>query len=100
VAGHGFYFLRNDAVRLDMALQNFALDHLAKEGFQLVSTPDLARNDILAGAGFVARGPETQIYSIADSDLSLIATSEITLAGMLSGEIIEAAELPILLAGL
>lgn len=100
VTGHGFYFLKNDAVLLDMALQSFALHYLAKEGFQLVSTPDLARNEVLAGTGFVPRGPETQIYSIADSDLSLIATAEITLAGMLAGEIIEASELPILLCGL
>ena len=100
VTGHGFYFLKNDAVLLDMALQSFALHYLAKEGFQLVSTPDMARNEVLAGTGFVPRGPETQIYSIADSDLSLIATAEITLAGMLAGEIKEAAELPILLCGL
>ena len=100
VSGHGFYFLRNEAVLLDLALQNFALHHLASEGFQLVTTPDLARNEILYGTGFVPRGPETQIYSIADSDLSLIATAEITLAGMLAGEIVEASDLPILLAGL
>jgi len=100
VTGHGFYFLRNEAVLLDLALQNFALHHLAAEGFLPVATPDLARNEMLMGTGFVPRGPETQIYSIADSDLSLIATSEITLAGMLAGTIVEAAELPILLAGL
>ncbi len=100
VSGHGFYFLKNDAVLLDLALQSFALHFLAKEGFQLVSTPDMARNEILQGTGFVPRGPETQIYSIADSDLSLIATAEITLAGMLSGEILEESALPILLCGL
>ncbi|MDF2095344.1 serine--tRNA ligase [Aquibaculum arenosum] len=99
VAGHGFYFLRNEAVLLDMALQSFALHRLVQEGFTLVSTPDLARNEVLAGTGYVPRGPETQIYSIADSDLSLIATSEITLAGMLSGKILEQADLPILLCG-
>lgn len=100
VSGHGFYFLKNDAVLLDLALQSFALHFLAKEGFQLVSTPDMARNEILQGTGYVPRGPETQIYSIADSDLSLIATAEITLAGMLSGEILEESALPILLCGL
>ncbi|WP_366556042.1 serine--tRNA ligase [Aquibaculum sediminis] len=100
VAGHGFYFLRNEAVLLDMALQSFALHRLVQEGFTLVSTPDMARNEVLAGTGFVPRGPETQIYSIADSELSLIATAEITLAGMLAGEILEEANLPILLCGL
>lgn len=100
VAGHGFYFLRNEAVLLDMALQSFALHRLVQEGFTLVSTPDMARNEMLAGTGFVPRGPESQIYSIADSDMSLIATAEITLAGMLAGEILEEADLPILLCGI
>jgi len=100
VAGHGFYFLRNEAVLLDMALQSWALHRLVAEGFTLVSTPDMARNEVLAGTGYVPRGPETQIYSIADSDLSLIATAEITLAGMLAGEILEGKRLPILLCGL
>ena len=45
---------------------------------------------MLHGTGYIPRGPETQIYSIADSDLSLVATAEITLGGMLSDEILEA----------
>jgi seryl-tRNA synthetase len=41
----------------------------------------------LVGTGFIRAGPETQIYSIEDSDLSLVATAEITLAGSLAGDI-------------
>jgi seryl-tRNA synthetase len=100
VAGHGFYFLKNDAVLLELALQRYALDVLMKEGFTPTTTPDLARNEILRGTGYIPRGPETQIYSIADSDLSLIATAEITLGGLLSGEILEAEQLPIKLCGI
>ena len=65
VAGHGFYFLKNDAVLLELALQRYALDVLMKEGFTPTITPDLARQEILQGIGFIPRGPETQIYSIA-----------------------------------
>ena len=36
---------------------------------------------MLVGTGFIPRGPETQIYSVEDADLSMIATAEITLAG-------------------
>ena len=93
VAGHGFYFLKNDAVLLELALQHYALDVLMGEGFTPTITPDLARNEILQGTGFIPRGPETQIYSIADSDLSLVATAEITLGGLLAGEILEAEQL-------
>ena len=82
VAGHGFYFLKNDAVLLELALQRYAIDLLMDEGFTPTITPDLARNEILQGIGFNPRGPETQIYSIENSDLSLVATAEITLGGL------------------
>jgi seryl-tRNA synthetase len=94
VAGHGFYFLKNEAVLLELALQRYALDVLLAEGFTPATTPDLARNEILEGVGYIPRGPETQIYSIVSSDLSLVATAEITLGGLLAGEILEAEDLP------
>ncbi len=100
VAGHGFYFLKNDAVLLELALQRYALDLLTREGFTPTITPDLARNEVLHGTGYTPRGPETQIYSIADSDLSLVATAEITLGGLLSDQILEAEELPIKICGI
>jgi seryl-tRNA synthetase len=99
VTGHGFYFLKNEAVLLELALQRYALDVLQAEGFTLAATPDLARNEILEGIGFIPRGPETQIYSIEGSDLSLVATAEITLGGMLAGQVLEADRLPIKICG-
>ena len=100
VAGHGFYFLKNDAVLLELALQRYALDLLIAEGFTPTITPDLARNEILQGTGYIPRGPETQIYSIADSDLSLVATAEITLGGLLTYTILEVDQLPIKVCGI
>jgi len=100
VAGHGFYFLTNAGVLLELALQRYAIDILAREGFTLMSTPDLARDTILEGTGFMPRGPETQIYSIAGSDLSLVATAEITLGGAYHERIFAPAELPLKLAGI
>ena len=93
VAGHGFYFLKNEAVLLELALQRYALEVLLAEGFTPMTTPDLARNEVLEGIGFIPRGPETQIYSIDQSDLSLVATAEITLGGLLAGQTIEAERL-------
>ena len=100
VAGSKFYFLRGDAVLLELGLVRYALDNLIERGYEPTITPDLARDDVLVGTGFIPRGPETQIYSIEDSDLSLIATAEITLAGSLAGEILNEDRLPIRLAGL
>ena len=71
-----------------------------REGFTPTITPDLARNEILQGIGFIPRGPETQIYSIADSDLSLVATAEITLGGMLADKVLEEEELPLKYCGI
>ncbi len=100
VAGHGFYFLTNDAVLLELALQRYAIDLLMRENFTVMTTPDLARDTILEGTGFMPRGPETQIYSITGSDLSLVATAEITLGGAMHERIFEAEELPLKLCGI
>ncbi len=100
VAGHGFYFLKNDAVLLELALQQYAIDKLIREGFTPTITPDLARNEILSGIGFIPRGPETQIYSVDGTDLSLVATAEITLGGLLSDTILEAEQLPVKMCGI
>src|SRR5918994_2551882 len=95
VAGSKFYFLRGDAVLLELGLVRYALDMLIEHGYEPAITPDLARDEALIGTGFMPRGPETQIYSVENSDLSLIATAEIPLAGSLAGEIVEGERLPI-----
>ena len=100
VAGAGFYFLKNELVLLDLALQRYALDVLIEEGFTPTTTPDLARNEILNGTGYIPRGPETQIYSIENTDLSLIATAEIPLGGLLAGVTVAAEDLPMKLCGI
>ena len=99
VAGHGFYYLRNEAVLLEMALIQYVLQKLVAAGFTLYTTPDLARDDVLEGIGFNPRGNETQIYSVHGTDLSLVATAEITLGGMYKDQILEGATLPIMAAG-
>ncbi|MCL4109597.1 UNVERIFIED_CONTAM: hypothetical protein GTU68_049190 [Idotea baltica] len=99
VAGHGFYYLKNDAVMLEMALIQFALEKLRSEGFTLYTTPDVARDSVLEGIGFNPRGNETQIYSVQDSDLSLVATAEITLGGAMQDQVVDVADLPIKRAG-
>jgi len=100
VAGHGFYFLKNEAVLLETALVQFALEKLRDEGFTLFTTPDLARDDVLEGIGFIPRGPETQIYSIENSPLSLVATAEITLGGSLKDQVLDTGDLPQRFCGL
>lgn len=99
VTGNKFYFLKNEAVLLELALVQFGSRLLQKEGFTLFITPDLARREILDGIGFSPRGESTQIYNVENTDLSLVATAEITLGGLLSGQTLEAENLPLLYAG-
>jgi seryl-tRNA synthetase len=100
VAGQKFYYLKNEAVLLELGLQRFALDILLEEGFTPYLTPDVARPGILEGLGFNPRGAETQIYSIANEDLCLIGTAEITLGGLYADAILQEDELPIQMAGI
>jgi seryl-tRNA synthetase len=99
VTGANFYFLKNEAVLLELALMRFALDALRHEGFTLYTTPDMARMKVLEGTGFNPRGAETQIYRIEGQDLGLIATAEITLGGLLMDQILPAERLPIKAGG-
>lgn len=100
VTGAKFYYLKGKLVLLEQALTRFALDYLVKEGFLPMSTPDLAKDEVIVGAGFSPRGPEAQIYSLENSDLSLIGTAEITLGGYHMDELIPLASMPIKYAGL
>src|SRR5438128_206537 len=100
VAGQKFYFLKNDAVLLELALVQYAMGALIREGYTPIITPDVARNEVLEGIGFIPRGPETQIYSLENTDLCLIATAEITLGGMHRDQILDELQLPIKYVGL
>ncbi|RDB31599.1 serine--tRNA ligase [Candidatus Similichlamydia laticola] len=95
VVGAKFCFFKNEAVRISLALIQFVIDFLFKKNkFSLLETPDLAREEIVEGTGFNPRGESSQIYKIANSDLCLIGTSEVTVAGFLSGSVLNAEDLP------
>ncbi len=99
VSGSNFYYLKNQAALLELALINYAFDILTKEEFVPIITPDLARQKFYTGIGYLPQGPEAQTFEIKDSDLGLIATAEITLAGLHSDEIINEKDLPKKYAG-
>jgi seryl-tRNA synthetase len=100
VAGSSFYFLKNEAVLLEVGFLRYALDILRKRGFVLHSTPDLASTRVLGATGYNPRGDETQIYSVQGTDLCLIATAEIPLGGMLMDQTVPEKALPMKLAGI
>ena len=98
LSGARFAYLKGPLVMVEMALVSWALDLLQGEGFEPVIPPVLVREEALFGTGFLP-DTEQQIYRLADDDLYLTGTSEVALAGLNAGEIIEQADLPLRYAG-
>ncbi|MDC7127353.1 MAG: serine--tRNA ligase [Spirochaetales bacterium] len=100
VSGPKFYYLKNEAVILEMALTRYAVDVVMKHGFTPTITPDVAKEEILEGIGFNPRGAESNIYTVQDTGTCLVGTAEITLGGYHSDKIFSKEELPIKMAGI
>ena len=100
VAGQKFYYIKNQAVILQMALERYAMDIVLKHGFTPFITPDIAKEEILNGIGFNPRGAESNIYTIEGTDTCLVGTAEITLGGYYQNTILDKKDLPIRMTGL
>ena len=98
LSGARFAYLRGELVFLELALVRWALGKLHGHGFEPVLPPVLVREEALYGTGFLP-DTEQQIYSLPDDDLFLVGTSEVALASLHAGEIVEAGELPRRYAG-
>jgi seryl-tRNA synthetase len=98
VSGARFFYLKNDLVLLNIALQKFALDFLKKKGFELFYTPFMLRSDVVSKAAELADFGE-MLYKIDGEDLYLIATAEQTLAAYHFDEMLKEEELPKTYAG-
>lgn len=94
ISGARFYFLKNELVKLGLALSTFALDYLSKEGYTIIQPPYLIRKEAMEGAVILSDFEET-IYKIENEDLYLIGTSEHPMASMHMDEILEGKKLPI-----
>ncbi len=99
VAGERFYYLKNELVLLDIALQKFALDVLRKKGFTIISPPLMIRRKPYEGVVDLSDF-EMVTYKIEGEDSYLIATSEHPMAAMFMDEILDANKLPLMLAGI
>ncbi len=98
IAGARFYFLKNQLVRLNQSLIQFALDFLADNNYTPLQTPYLINKNSMEGA-IIAQDFEDVIYKTEGEDLYLIGTSEHAVVSMHSDEIIEGKNLPIRYAG-
>ncbi len=98
LSGARFAYLRGDLVFIELALVRWVLEKLRGHGFEPVVPPVLVREEALFGTGFLP-DTEQQIYSLPEDDLYLVGTSEVALASLHAGEIIDPAELPLRYAG-
>ena len=94
VAGSRFYFLKNEAVLMRMALAQMFINRLALDGFTPTDTPCLAKSSTLFGTGYHPFSKKDN-FKIQDSDLSLIGTSEQVLVSQHMGEVLKEEELPL-----
>src|SRR5919108_4480068 len=98
VSGARFYFLKNELVKMNQALVNFALDFLSERSYTLIQPPYMIRKEPMAGA-VILNDFHDVIYKIEEEDLYMIGTSEHAIASMHMNEILEAKKLPIRYAG-
>nr|AIF04890.1 seryl-tRNA synthetase (SARS, serS) [uncultured marine thaumarchaeote KM3_177_A10] len=98
-AGARFYYLRGDLVKLNQSIIQYALDFLAKKGYEMFQPPYMIKKDAMEGA-IIADDFEDSIYKIEGEDLYLIGTSEHAMVSMYKDEILEGKDLPIKCAAL
>ncbi|MFT4034629.1 MAG: serine--tRNA ligase [Patulibacter sp.] len=98
LSGSRFALLKGQLVQLELALVQWVMSRLATEGFTPVIPPVLVREEALLGTGFLP-DTEQQIYTLPAEELYLVGTSEVALASMHAGEILEVSELPLRYAG-
>jgi seryl-tRNA synthetase len=98
LSGSRFAYLRGDLVMLELALVQWTMARLRGHGFEPVIPPVLVREQALYGTGFLP-DTEQQIYHLPEDDLYLAGTSEVALASLHAGEILDAEDLPRRYAG-
>jgi seryl-tRNA synthetase len=98
VSGSRFAYRMGAVALTELALYRFALDRLVSRGFVPVLPPVLVREEAMEGTGFLPTD-EVNIYRIERDDLYLTGTSEVALASLHMGEILEAQDLPLHYAG-
>ncbi|MFY9488122.1 MAG: serine--tRNA ligase [Solirubrobacterales bacterium] len=98
VSGSRFAYIKGDLVILELAIVQYMMNKLGGHGFTPVIPPVLVREKALYGTGFLP-DTEQQIYRLADDDLYLTGTSEVALASLHEGEILDEADVPLRYAG-
>ncbi len=94
VSGARFYYLKNEGVLLELALLQFALDTLMKEGFTPILPPVLIKKDTMQKLGYMENGGDEDMFQVEKDDLILVGTAEHAIASMHRDETLDGKSLP------
>jgi len=98
IAGSRFYFLKGDLARMELALQQYAVDFISNRGYTFVQPPVMMNREAYEGVTDLADF-ESVMYDVQPDGLYTIATSEHPLTAMFMDEVIEPSLLPIRIVG-
>ncbi len=99
ISGSRFGFIKNELALLEFALINLSLDIVRKEGFKPVIPPVMVKEEIASGTGFLEGTDRQECYYLPEDKLYLTGTSEQSLTGMHSNEILDEKKLPLRYVG-
>jgi seryl-tRNA synthetase len=101
MSGTRFHYLKNEAVLLAMALQQFVIHKLISKGFKPIIPPVLVKEKAMIATGFFP-ADRNEIYHVnpEDDNLYLVGTSEVPLCMLHANHIIDAKNLPLRYVGL
>jgi len=94
VSGTRFGYLKNQAVLLELALENLALDVLIKQGFSPIDPPIMMKSEKIKGMGYLEQADVEEAYYLPKDDLFLAGTAEQPIGAMHSDETFEEKYLP------
>ncbi len=94
VSGSRFGYLVGEGALLELALVNFAMNHLVKKGFRAIIPPVMIKPEVYRGMGRLAGGQEEERYHLVNDDLYLVGSSEHTIGPFHMDEIFDEKDLP------
>lgn len=94
LSGSRFYVLEGAGARLQRALIFWMLDLHIRQGYQEVYPPWMVREEVMFASGQLPKF-EDNLYHDHQDDFWWVPTAEVPLTGMLMGEVVEEAELPL-----
>ncbi|XP_032674636.1 serine--tRNA ligase, mitochondrial isoform X2 [Odontomachus brunneus] len=101
IAGQKAYMLLGDLAQLEEALVHYTVRKLLRNGFELLSVPDIIPTELIKRCGFITEGTRTLVYNMDPyygDNYSLSGTAEMALAGRMMNTMLSYDELPVKLA--